>query len=220
MKTYTKIIAIVAAGIACTALTSQASVVLTIGSNGNGIQFGGGGNGTFSFLGTFNVSGDPSLTGSFTGSPFTFSSPVAASGGLVSTVSPLGGLTISDGVKTLTATVNWVELFSNASGQSGTFNDQGVLNLSNIVYTGSDANLVSLASTGFGGAVLSFSFAPGNGQTLTALYGASQNSLITDSYSGQLSAGVPEPTTIAAGAMMLLPFGLGALRSLRKDRIS
>jgi len=31
---------------------------------------------------------------------------------------------------------------------------------------------------------------------------------------------VPEPTTIAAGALMLLPFGVGALRSLRKDRIA
>ena len=31
-------------------------------------------------------------------------------------------------------------------------------------------------------------------------------------------APVPEPTTIAAGALMLLPFGIGALRSVRKQQ--
>jgi len=29
---------------------------------------------------------------------------------------------------------------------------------------------------------------------------------------------VPEPSTVVAGALMLLPFGIGAIRSLRKDR--
>lgn len=32
------------------------------------------------------------------------------------------------------------------------------------------------------------------------------------------SVSVPEPTTVVAGALMLLPFGIGAVRSLRKDR--
>jgi len=31
-------------------------------------------------------------------------------------------------------------------------------------------------------------------------------------------APVPEPSTVVAGALMLLPFGIGAIRSLRKDR--
>jgi hypothetical protein len=31
---------------------------------------------------------------------------------------------------------------------------------------------------------------------------------------------VPEPTTVFAGAMLLLPFGIGAIRALRKDRQS
>jgi len=31
-------------------------------------------------------------------------------------------------------------------------------------------------------------------------------------------APVPEPTTLVAGALMLLPFGIGAIRSLRKER--
>jgi len=29
---------------------------------------------------------------------------------------------------------------------------------------------------------------------------------------------VPEPSTIVAGALLLLPFGVGAIRSLRRDR--
>jgi hypothetical protein len=33
-----------------------------------------------------------------------------------------------------------------------------------------------------------------------------------------ISAAVPEPTTVIAGALMLLPFGIGVIRSLRKDR--
>jgi hypothetical protein len=35
---------------------------------------------------------------------------------------------------------------------------------------------------------------------------------------GNTLAPIPEPTTIAAGALMLLPLGIGAMRSLRKDR--
>jgi len=35
---------------------------------------------------------------------------------------------------------------------------------------------------------------------------------------GATLAPIPEPTTIAAGALMLLPLGIGAMRSLRKDR--
>jgi len=33
-------------------------------------------------------------------------------------------------------------------------------------------------------------------------------------------APVPEPTTVVAGALMLLPLGIGAVRSLRKERIA
>jgi hypothetical protein len=35
---------------------------------------------------------------------------------------------------------------------------------------------------------------------------------------GAIYAPIPEPTTIVAGALMLLPLGIGAMRSLRKDR--
>jgi hypothetical protein len=31
---------------------------------------------------------------------------------------------------------------------------------------------------------------------------------------------VPEPTTVLAGALMLLPLGIGAFRAVRKDRVA
>jgi hypothetical protein len=40
----------------------------------------------------------------------------------------------------------------------------------------------------------------------------------SDNFSMSTVAPVPEPTTFIAGAAMLLPFGVGAFRSLRKDR--
>ena len=41
---------------------------------------------------------------------------------------------------------------------------------------------------------------------------------ILDNVSLNAVAPVPEPTTVLAGALMLLPFGVGAIRSLRKER--
>jgi len=40
----------------------------------------------------------------------------------------------------------------------------------------------------------------------------------TSTISDNQTAPVPEPTTVFAGAMLLLPLGLGAVRSLRKSR--
>jgi hypothetical protein len=40
----------------------------------------------------------------------------------------------------------------------------------------------------------------------------------TSTVSDSQAAPVPEPTTVFAGAMLLLPLGLGAVRSLRKNR--
>ena len=49
---------------------------------------------------------------------------------------------------------------------------------------------------------------------------AGANANVQDNFAGNVpSLGpVPEPSTIVAGALMLLPFGIGAIRSLRKDR--
>jgi hypothetical protein len=46
------------------------------------------------------------------------------------------------------------------------------------------------------------------------------NGSIQDTYSQnvQVLAAVPEPTTMIAGAMLLLPFGASMLRILRKNR--
>jgi len=40
------------------------------------------------------------------------------------------------------------------------------------------------------------------------------------SLGGPLVPSVPEPTTVLAGALMLLPLGVGAFRAIRKDRVA
>jgi hypothetical protein len=63
---------------------------------------------------------------------------------------------------------------------------------------------------------VTFQFSPG--MTLTQL--TSGSGPYTSSFSGSMSgvSGVPEPTTIIAGALLLLPFGASAVRILRKNR--
>jgi hypothetical protein len=57
--------------------------------------------------------------------------------------------------------------------------------------------------------------------TTATTYGPSTGQ-IQDGFSGQgatlAPSAVPEPTTVVAGALLLLPFGLSAFRSLRKDK--
>ena len=53
--------------------------------------------------------------------------------------------------------------------------------------------------------------------TLTATDGSSTLSTSEEIIAGTGAAPVPEPTTIVAGSLMLLPFGIGALRKFRKS---
>ena len=63
---------------------------------------------------------------------------------------------------------------------------------------------------------LSYTFIPG--KTLQTLVGIN-GPYSTPSFSGVISAtAVPEPATIVAGALLLLPFGAGVFRSIRKNR--
>jgi hypothetical protein len=53
--------------------------------------------------------------------------------------------------------------------------------------------------------------------TLTATDGTTTLSTSEEIIAGTGAAPVPEPTTIVAGSLMLLPFGIGALRKFRKS---
>lgn len=55
--------------------------------------------------------------------------------------------------------------------------------------------------------------------TAVTTYGGTTANVIDDTTAkANIYAPVPEPSTIAAGALMLLPLGIGAVRCLRKDR--
>jgi hypothetical protein len=209
MKTYTKIIAAVAAGLACTAATSQAALTsLTPGTGATistatlagGVLFATTGPLAYSFGGGLD-------TGTVTTSVYT---------GV--TANTLGGLTF---VYTIAVTAGDISAIG-----LNTFNLPSVL-------VGDLTGQTDPSDTSsYAGGTVNFNW-------LTALVaGTSPSTVIVgtsapadevgvgdllDTHPGgsvSILAPVPEPTTVAAGALMLLPFGVGALRSLRKDRIA
>lgn len=196
----------VVAGLAMSAATSQAQVMLNF--SGGNIVFTPGG--SFTFAGTgftvttatgTDVGGDIGLTGTISGN-YTFG-PVSGSNPYVAPVQGTGSLSLSG----LTATVSFIEMSS--FNQGTTINDQLQINLSNVSYSGGNPDLSALAASGI--AVMDV-VVPG--YNVEQLYTNS----VTDSYSGTITSAVPEPSTIVAGALMLLPLGIGTFRALRKER--
>ena len=205
MKTYTKIIAAVAAGIACTALTSNASISpgtfgVNISSSSEAAPSAGTQVGS-SLVSPYSNSED---TGTFTSAVYKGNSfganDLSFVYTVVATVGDVGSITVNG--------------FS------------GLVNALNVTGTPDMASTVSYNTSGF----LKFTWNTPTtaGQTVQVIvdtsltyFGGSVGSV----QDGQTSnvptlAPVPEPTTVVAGALMLLPFGIGALRSLRKDRIA
>ena len=137
-------------------------------------------------------------TGSITPDGSGETAPVSTSGGL---------LTIVDGNNVaLTATVSGIEIAT--FGTAGSFNVEGAINLTNIHYSGMNADLLSLTSgvTANGGIVaLSFQFDPGESLSQLAASGADFGS----SYSGLVAtATVPEPGSLLLGCIALGTFGI------------
>jgi hypothetical protein len=119
-----------------------------------------------------------------------------------------GTLTIVDqNHVSLTGAVDWKDVTQ--VGTAGALNINGELNLSSIVYSGTEADLLALKNAGQGSAVVSFQFTP---SVSLADLKATKNST---SFSGSIGI-VPEPSTLFAGAMLILPFGFSALRILRR----
>jgi hypothetical protein len=221
---YIKSIA-VAAGLACAAVSSQANVVLSYASTANSvIQFTPTG---FSFVNT-TTPGSPTFSvgnssgtsangdsigdlGTITGGPFVITSINGA--GNQGTVSGSGTLTIADGHgNNLTGSISWSTI--GQIGNGNILNLNGIINLSSIAYSGPSVDLKALANVTAGIQTVSFSFS-GSSPSLAQL----QAGNVSDSFSGQISSTspVPEPTTVIAGALLLLPFGLSTLRIIRKN---
>ena len=124
-------------------------------------------------------------------------------------VTGTGTLTIHSGSGDLTASLTWDTI--QTSGTAGSININGVLNLASVSYSGSQQDLIALAAPHVGTESISFTFVPG-----VSLDKLSSSAKMTG-FSGQLSA-VPEPTTMLAGVLLLLPFGASTLRIYRKNR--
>lgn len=225
MKTNLSLIAI-AAGLAVTVSTSQATMNF---AGINNAQFNASGN-TFQLnpiagsaaAPQFEFTGaDAGLIGWISGGPWSVNMSALTTvsvGTITYQQAPLSGggvLNIFDGSKTLTGNLSWGQIHSLSAGQGGV-EDSLVINLADLAYSGANANLMALAAGKVGNLNLTFQFSGGS-PNLSSIYNGGTG-VTVGSYSGAVSGStvVPEPATVVAGALLLLPFGVSALRIMRK----
>jgi len=141
------------------------------------------------------------LSGWIAGAPWVInlaSMTSATAGGLTyqqASVAGGGQLNIFDGVNTLTGNLTWLEIHLLSDGQGG-LADSLAVNLSDLTYSGANADLQALAADGSGNLNLTFQFS-GVAPTMASLV----NGNMTASFSGAISA-APEPSTVG---LLLLP---------------
>jgi hypothetical protein len=201
------------ASIAVFGQQARADITLDFSNlTGAKIQFNG--NTTFDFVNnvsgeSFNITSAGSSLGDLGNISGTFTIGTVVLG--VAPVNGSGTLTILDNNHVpLTGTVVWENIAE--IGTLGALNIQGQLNLSSIAYAGSQPDLVALDEARQGTTAVTFQFS--SPKTLSYL----QTHSISTSFSGSISAVVPEPSTLLAGALLILPFGLSALRIMRRSR--
>ena len=174
---------------------------------------GSSGSPQFSFTGV-----DAGLVGWISGGAFTVNmgslTTVTVGGQTIQSanVTGSGNLDVYDGSKDLTAAVNFMQIHTITPLGQGGVADALSINLTSIAYTGTNADLLALQTAGSGNINFTFQFS-GTDPTLTQLFtgpGGTQAS-----YSGSLSAAsVPEPSTVIASLLLLLPFAGSAVRIL------
>lgn len=217
MKNYKTIIGAAAAGLALTAVSSQAQLNLTggtvagslVGQTLAGVSPGGNVglfNGTVSswvisgaaadptgliFIYQVSNSGpDPIDNAEFTGFP---GSDVLTGVGQTGSYATVSGLALTG---------------SAAPSASGNFATYAVFG-GTVTFTDGGSGLLN------GGANSDFLAVLTTDQFFADSYGQIQDNF---SASGPTLAPVPEANTVVAGALMLLPLGIGAVRALRKER--
>ncbi len=173
----------------------------------------GSGNG-FGITSSTGVGDSVGLLGSISGTfSYTKASIVTLGPLQMAPASTSGGLlTITDSsLHSLTATITGVDV--DTVGTGGSVNVDGAINLSNVVYTGTNADLVELrneVNSSGGVASISFQFLPA--ESLTQL--TANHSDHKTSYSGTIiTTSVPEPSSLVLGCTAALGlFGYGLRR--------
>ena len=157
------------------------------------------------------------IEGLFRIDTITNSIPVGTDALELATVSSIGTTTfyINDGVsEQLTADLTFAQLSSFGDSLSSIGGLRGTVNLTDIVYTGTNARLLEMASQS-GTVTVSFQFDPG--QSITSLTTGS-GVVDTSSYSGRVTV-IPEPSTYAA-TILALTLGLVTIRRFRERRLA
>ena len=213
-----KIIVCVALILATMQQSKGAPLVLNFGvTGGSKAQFTGGATPTFEFTGTPNfkinstdngIGSADGLTGTIGGTYAIGTVTTPFAGQEVASVSSIGigSLTINDGGTPLTAVLEWISIYTQGAG--GTVNAGSVVNLKNIMYSGSNVDLLNLRNTGMGSGIASASFNFSPAKTLTQLTTEANNFA---NFTGTFTP-VPEP--LFSG--LLLVGGIGALIGFRR----
>jgi hypothetical protein len=163
------------------------------------------------------------LYGRFNGGPWSYGPITGGPNGPVQTAmvtTSTGSIAIDDGAGfVLTGNINWVQVSTLFA--AGSLNAAATVNISGLAYGGVNNDLSALVlSGGLGSVNLTFQFEPGLNLTqLTTDSAPSTPTTYETSYSGSIvGVPVPEPTTMIAGALLLLPFAASTLRIFRKSR--
>jgi hypothetical protein len=219
MKNYKKIIAMVAAGLVCAAVTSNAALTPNLTGTSTTIAAGAAGQYTPGAGSVIATIGSPynvtSTGGTDIGTLYTqvWSGDNTGLGGLdfiytlVLTSGAVSGITV-DGFGGQP-----VQIANYISAANTTLYGAPTQPIANAAYAAGNIN-ANPGGDFTAGQVLSFIVA-----TTSLTYGV-DSSNVQDGTAAQpnIYAPVPEASTVMAGALMLLPFGIGVIRSLRKER--
>ena len=154
---------------------------------------------------TINASSTPTvvgLKGNLGPSTLTVLGPISTFG-VVQFAGVTGSTAVSifDGVNTLTADATFDNIVTVGGGTGASLSLSAGFNLSNVLYSGTNAGLQAIVSTIDPTLNLSASFTPGQSLTMLMTKGPSHQTSYAISFAGQP---VPEPSTMA-----LLTVGLG-----------